>query len=361
MKDLEKMLRKSITKIPDKGLNTSLTVSVVLLLFAIFDIEILKKIEIGNISGIANTVDSIASPILDIFENGFIKILIYAFFGIILIVRVYKSAIHPRALIINHSSFSNTQSSYDPSIVSGYSVKEQDINLVNQMARHNTVDAIRTQDALIEEALNDCDKSTELFYYGIAHIPLIFRAGFQVGDEGKVRLLHKYRNDQPYFKEISSDPDTYTVRLRTSTVRNTKVSSDMLVVVATSLPVASEDLAIFRSGNICCELHFEMENKSMYGFDSVDSYAAMNRLRKGILDKIRETATKKNIKRIHMVLATSSDFTFFLAQGFSKNHDPEVVVYHYDRNSASKYLWGISNILSPANAVIRQTINPPEK
>ena len=127
------------------------------------------------------------------------------------------------------------------------------------------------------------------------------------------------------------------------------------LVVATSLPVASEDLAVFRSGNICCELHFEMENKSMYGFDSVDSYAAMNRLRKGILDKIRETATKKNIKRIHMVLATSSDFTFFLAQGFSKNHDPEVVVYHYDRNSNTKYPWGISNILTPANAVVRQS------
>lgn len=361
MKDLEKKLRVKVQKISDSRLNKWLAAFGILALFALFDIDTLKKIELWDISSIANTVDSFASPILDIFENILIKALIYALFGITLLLRVYKSAIHPRAIIITHSSFSNAQSSYDPSIVSGYSVKEQDINLVNQMARHNTVDAIRTQDALIEESLNDCDKSTELFYYGIAHIPLIFRAGFQVGDEGKVRLLHKYRNDQPYFKEISSDPDTYTVRLRTSTVRNTKVSSDMLVVVATSLPVASEDLAIFRSGNICCELHFEMENKSMYGFDSVDSYAAMNRLRKGILDKIRETATKKNIKRIHMVLATSSDFTFFLAQCFSKNHDPEVVVYHYDRNSNTKYPWGISNILSPANAVIRQTINPPEK
>lgn len=361
MKDLEKKLRMKVQKISDSHLNWCLTAFGILALFAIFDIETLKKIEVWDISGIANTVDTFASPFLDIFENTFIKALIYASFSITLLLRAYKSAIHPRAIIINHSSFSNAQSSYDPCIVSGYSVKEKDINLVDQLAHHNIVDAIRVQDSLIEEALNDCDKSTELFYYGIAHIPLIFRAGFQVGDEGKVRLLHKFRNDQPFFKEISSDPDTYTVRLRPTTIRNTKVSSEMLVVVATSLPVASEDLAVFRSGNICCELHFEMENKSMYGFDSVDSYAAMNRLRKGILDKIRETATKKNIKRIHMVLATSSDFTFFLAQGFSKNHDPEVVVYHYDRNSNTKYPWGISNILSPANAVIRQTINPPEK
>ena len=96
------------------------------------------------------------------------------------------------------------------------------------MARHNIVDAIRIQDTLIEEALNDCDKSTELFYYGIAHIPLIFRAGFQVGDEGKVRLLHKYRNDQPLFKEVSSDPDNCTVMLETSTRSNTKASREPL-------------------------------------------------------------------------------------------------------------------------------------
>lgn len=351
MKDLEKKLRLKVQKISNSRLNRWLVAFGILTLFALFDIETLKKIELWDISSIANTVDSFASPILDVFENVFIKALFYALFGITLLLWAYKSAIHPMAIIINHSSFSNAQSSYDSSIVSGYSVKEKDINLVNQMARHNTVDAIRTQDALIEEALNDCDKSTELFYYGIAHIPLIFRAGFQVGDEGKVRLLHKFRNDQPFFKEISSDPDTYAVRVRCSTVWNTKASREMLVVVATSLPVKNEDLAVFRDSDLCCELHFEMENKSMYGFDSVDSYAAMNRLRKGILDKIRETVTKKNIKRIHMALATSSDFTFFLAQGFSKNHDPEVVVYHYDRNSDAKYPWGVSNIMIPENAV----------
>lgn len=359
MKDLEKKLRLKVQKISDSHLNWCLAAFGILALFALFDIETLKKIELWDISGIANTVDNFASPILGIFENIFIKALVYALFGITLLLRAYKSAIHPRAIIINHSSFSNAQSSYDPSVVSGYSVKETEINLVDQMSRHNIVDAIRAQDGLIEEVLNSCDKSTELFYYGIAHIPLIFRAGFQVGDEGNVRLLHKYRNHQSNFKEISAESDNGDVNLKYSLKPCAGSSKEMLVLIATSLPVVSEDLALLRGGNICCELRIEMQNKSMYGFDSVDSYAAMNRLRKGILDKIRETATKKNIKRIHMVLATSSDFTFFLAQGFSKNHDPEVVVYHYDRNSNTKYPWGISNILSPTNAVIRQVINSP--
>ncbi len=359
MKNLEKKIRKKVQKISGKHLNWCLATSGILALFAFFDIETLKKIELWGISDIANTIDSFDSSILDIFESSFIKALVYALFCIILLLRIYKSCMHPRAIIINHSSFSNTQSTYDSSIVSGYSIEKKDINLVNQMARHNIVDAIRTQDILIEEVLNDCDTSTELFYYGIAHIPLIFRAGFQLGDEGKVRLLHKYRNSQYNFREISSDPDTFALRFNPQTIQSTNSSTEMLVIVATSLPVSPEDLVAFRGQNICYELHFEMVDESMYGFDSVNSYATMNRLRAEIINSIRKIVVKENIQRIHLVLATSSDFTFFLAQGFSKNHDPEIVAYHYDRNSTARYPWGISNISTPTNAVVRQSFNPP--
>lgn len=52
----------------------------------------------------------------------------------------------------------------------------------------------------------------------------------------------------------------------------------MLVVIATSFPVSNDDLAVFRGNTIGHELVFGMEDKSMYGFDVVDSYAVMNRL-----------------------------------------------------------------------------------
>lgn len=69
MKDLEKKLRLKVQKISDSRLNKWLAVFGILALFALFDIETLKKIELWDISSIANTVDSFASPILDIFEN----------------------------------------------------------------------------------------------------------------------------------------------------------------------------------------------------------------------------------------------------------------------------------------------------
>ena len=73
MKNLEKKLRNKVQKIPDKRIRRLLIVSGMLALFAFFDIETLKKIELWGISGIANTVDSVAAPILDIFENGCVK------------------------------------------------------------------------------------------------------------------------------------------------------------------------------------------------------------------------------------------------------------------------------------------------
>lgn len=212
--------------------------------------------------------------------------------------------------------------------------------------------AICAQDNIVKEVLNSCNKFTELFYYGVAHIPLIFRAGFQIGDEGCVRLLHKYRNGQSKFKEISREPDNYSFRLKGKPEYGNAESTEMLVTVATSFPVMSEDLSIFREMDLNCELQFKAEKKEMYGFDVIDSYATMNRLRIGILDQIRKTAINRKISRIHLVLATSSDFAFFLAQGFSTYHDPEVVTYQYERSSVEKYPWGISNKLPPNDAVV---------
>lgn len=102
-------------------------------------------------------------------------------------------------------------------------------------------------------------------------------------------------------------------------------------------------------------MRFEMCNPSLYGVDSIVSYALMNRLRTGILNKMREIVSSANIEKIHLVLSTSSDFTFFLSQGFSKYHDPEIIVYQYDRSDSQKYPWGVFNKALPTSAIIRQT------
>lgn len=84
-----------------------------------------------------------------------------------------------------------------------------------------------------------------------------------------MRLLHKDRNEQSVFKEISAEADNYTIELKGHYDSCNKASKEMLVVVATSFPVSSKDLEVFKNNNIGHELRFEMCNPSLYGVDSI--------------------------------------------------------------------------------------------
>lgn len=358
MKDIKRKFRYFLQKVPENVLNVLLVLSFIAFLLAFFDVETLKKIEICDISSYANTIDNFWSKHLYIFEYIQVKVIVCIAFGILFLLRICKALLCPKVIVICHNSFSNTISPYDESIVTDYAVKKIDINLVDKMEQSNIVGAICDQDRIIKETLKECDEYTTLIYYGIAHIPLIFRAGFQIGDEGSVRLLHKYRDNQSIFKEISTDPEGYRAEMNLKSKRYNRLSKEMLVVVATSLQVTDSDLCIFRNENINCELIFHMRQSSMYNFDAIDSYAAMNRLRTNVLQNIRNIVKRESIERIHLVLATSSDFTFFLAQGFSQHHDPEIIVYQYDHGTGEKYPWGISNKQPPQNAVVDQREHP---
>ena len=163
MRDFIKKLRKFVLKLPDRVLDVGLTILGLLTLFAIFGVETLKKIELFNISNIANTVDNFFLPFCNIFKNNAIKIIIYTLFVALIFLRVFKFAMRAKAIVVKHSTFSNALSTYDESNLSGYSVKEIDINLVNQMNNLDIINAINIQDGIIRGILKDCDEFTEIF------------------------------------------------------------------------------------------------------------------------------------------------------------------------------------------------------
>ena len=65
--------------------------------------------------------------------------------------------------------------------------------------------------------------------------------------------------------------------------------------------------------------------------------------------KVREIVKRYDIRCIHMVISSSVAFTFFLGAGFSSQHDPDIIVYHYDNG---KYIWGIDMKRNGSDAVI---------
>ena len=351
MKYWIRKLRKFIYKLSPTVLKYCTCISVFLALLGRLGIEKLKEIPVYGIGDWAVTVDSL----IDIQINGaaypVIRVCIYSAACVFTLLSICKYLMHPKAVVLKHSAFSNALSGYDDTLLNGYTVQEFDVDLVKQMKDQNIETAISRQDRIIKKIKASCDEYTELFYYGIAHIPLIFRAGFQIGDEGKTRLLHKYRNGTGQFKEISTENDEFIRCLDPQKKVYNNNSKEMLMVVATSFPVSNQDLEAFHQNNIRCELRLEMRDKTMYGVDAIESYGQMERLRSPIMSEMRDMVSQYSIERIHLVLSTSSDFTFYLAEGFSEHHDPEIIVYQYERNSDVKYPWGISNIAPPEDAV----------
>lgn len=51
-----------------------------------------------------------------------------------------------------------------------------------------------------------------------------------------------------------------------------------------------------------------------------------------------------------MVIASSVAFTIFLGMSYSKQHDPECIVYHYEKE---RYPWGIDIDAAPGNCLVK--------
>lgn len=86
-----------------------------------------------------------------------------------------------------------------------------------------------------------------------------------------------------------------------------------------------------------------------FSVDSILSYVQAENFRNFIMHAIRTSVKKYGIKKIHLAISSSVAFTFFLAQAFSAQHDPRVVVYHYDNGD---YPWGICMKRKAESAVV---------
>lgn len=334
---------ETLEKIPAFVCNSVMCIVIILSVFVSIDIKTLSKLSGTSIAEMAELIQNFES-LKKLLENAKeYRTAIYVIAGIVGCCYLIRWIFRKKAIVLRHNSFSNNLAQIDKEVLEDFCSREVEIDIVQELKDKRIAEAIIKQDGVIEKILSECNQRTTIFYYGIAHLPFIFRAGYQIGDEGKVRLLHKYRNGDDIFHEIPIQDDLYSLELRSNVFYegDNNTSQNMLVVIATSMEVSQKDFQIFSKKGIYCELLFSMSDPDMYGFDSVCSYDIMKRFRTQILGKIRKFVVEKNINHIDLVLATSSDFAFYIAQGFSANHDPDITVYNYDRKSEVKYPWGL--------------------
>ena len=302
-------------------------VSLVVCLIA-FGFTIIDKIKMDPISSIYQTVieffpkDKFCTVPIRIAST--ISTVLFCFLWL------YKD----RFYILSVRSFSHDLGSVDlETIEKNYSLSSMELDVCDEVKEEEYNKAVLKVDLECESFIRK-SKGAYTGFYGIAHTPLLFRMGYNIGDQTNIKLFHKARSNQSQFKEWVNDGAGFMLDAPQEINRNVQ-SNELIVAISTTFEIKQNEISDLQPDS----KHIIMFRGKNCGFDVITSYRDAERARDEITEKVRELVKKYDIIKIHLLISSSAAFTFFLGMAYSKQHDPECVVYHYQRPN---YPWGIS-------------------
>lgn len=215
----------------------------------------------------------------------------------------------------------------------GCMILDRKIDVTKEFSQNKIKNAVKIMDHEIE-SFNRIRGDSLVGFYGIAHTPLLFRAGYLIGDQSNVFLFHKGRANDSKFTEWSNDAGGF--RINNPKELNDNIHSDELIVsISTTFEIKYEEMMDLHPQ----DKHIIMFTANNLGFDVIRNNVDADAAKRIIYTTTRDIVKRYGIQKIHLIIASSAAFTFLLGMGYSKQHDPACIVYHYQQ---SHYPWGIS-------------------
>lgn len=247
------------------------------------------------------------------------------------------------ALLISHSTMGHNLNDISQTLSKNFWFKKKQIEHRIHDAS-DIVKAINIQDDAYKYIEKNNWRST-IFYYGVAHTPLVFRLGYQFGQTRKIRFLHRFRQteDSQEFDELPQNDQDRASIFKSDEISMENFNSnsqEMIVAISTTYEIKREDYIVIDPEHNMFPYEIKI-NESDRRYDFINSYHKIHSYADRFVDDIRKICKERNIRKIHIVLSTSVPFTFYLAQQMNTNQFPEIVVYHYDISDERKYPWGI--------------------
>lgn len=279
-------------------------------------------------------------------------ITVLAVLGLLMIascVYVKRSGKHNEVIkTICHSSMGGTQFIFEKNDM--FTVDQMPLSLDDEMANigneyHKIADVVKKQDDAIKHYLKNLKHTDKRGYAGVAHSPLLFRAGNTLGNRARYSLFHLVREKKVFTRLIDVD---IPYALIPSTTNRIKKCNEMLVTISTSFQINESVLAVFRPKEKCV-IHF---SSSQLGFDVINSKKQIEQYTDIVRSVIMDVTKHQPIQKIHIVIASSAAFTVALGQVFQNTYMPEAIMYHYDAGSPEKYPWGISLRQPPEECIV---------
>lgn len=263
---------------------------------------------------------------------------------IVIILRILlgvKEYFKMKMLIIKHCSLNSMNVKIDETELKDCLIKDEILDQYEEniliQQRLNTL--ITKQREFIKCIKNYLKKNYCLGYAGIAHTPFVFLMGYVLGDENKVSLFHKRRDNSTddYF-HLLTETDYVETLNKIEIKNNREQDGKILLCIETTFSITDDEIKSLKEDNDYI-LRYSTQNKN---FDVISSMKQINQYVVMIKNDIQQLTQSHKIQKIKICISSSIAFTFALGQAFSINHDPEIEVFHFDKKDPIKYPWGIN-------------------
>lgn len=180
-------------------------------------------------------------------------------------------------------------------------------------------------------------------YAGIANIPMTFMLGFELGDENRKLLFHKYhgrktsaklKDDSFYL--LKEDERRFVFKDEIIKKSDIEKKGKLLLLIELTQPIREADYKAIQEDN---DYIIKFHIADTINYDIVDSSNQIDEYTDEILDWVAENQKNPNIVQIKVCIAASSAFIFALGMKFSKTQNKETVIFHYEKDT---YPWGVN-------------------
>jgi transcriptional regulator with XRE-family HTH domain len=177
----------------------------------------------------------------------------------------------------------------------------------------------------------------KIAYYGIAHIPLHFLAGFQISNRGHIALFDfdRYRRTWDQLQKQGEIPQLIVTGLPS---RLRREHGEVVVRVSIAHRVTPEVVSEVIPTPMA-SIHLTLKQPQADVVTSEQQIQEYGRVFRRAMDEIH--ARLPQASGIHVFYAGPASLAFYCGQQVSKTIHPRFVVYNYTGQDVPRYSWGL--------------------
>lgn len=198
--------------------------------------------------------------------------------------------------------------------------------------------AVFEQQNLISElaTLTRTNSNTEIAYFGLAHIPLLFDIGSKIADKFKIEFFEYNRNSYhwDYLEKGENNLD-----INQNCVSRDSQIKEAVIKIEISYPINDiliqdvvSNIAVFKS--------ISLNPIKLDSINNTSEIKVISQMFRESVDKI--ISEHPDITLIHLFYSGPVSLAINLGRKISKRTDPKFLVYNYMSNAKPKYKWAIN-------------------